>query len=65
MDKVPEIIMHYNAYDKRYFIYRGEDYVYDSQDTEKALNMFKQCCETMNQWEKKNRLLAASRGQQA
>jgi hypothetical protein len=41
---LPEVIMHYNVQDNRYYIYLGEDYVDDTQDEERALHIFKEQC---------------------
>jgi hypothetical protein len=48
VEKVPEIIMHYNAYDKRYYIYAGRDtYLYDTQSKEQAIAQFNRWCAEM------------------
>lgn len=38
--KVREIIMHYNAYDNKFYIYEGEDYLYDTSDIKDATKIF-------------------------
>ena len=48
MKKLPEIIMHYNVYDQRYYIYCGEDYIADYKDQCTAIMIFKEQCELLN-----------------
>jgi len=46
--KIPEIIMHYNCYDKRFYIYKGEDYLYDTQNDRKALDKYIEFCKDVD-----------------
>lgn len=40
--KIPEVIMHYNIQDDRYYIYIGEHYYDDAQDQEIAFGLYKE-----------------------
>ncbi len=42
---LPEIIMHYNVEDDRYYTYKGEDYVDDTQDPEAAFELYRLLCQ--------------------
>ena len=43
--KLPEVIMYYNFYDKRYYIYLDKDYVYDTTDQLDAFREYNEQCE--------------------
>jgi hypothetical protein len=45
MKLLPEIKIHYNVQDNRYYIYFGEDYVADTENQEIAVHIFKEQCE--------------------
>ena len=36
--------MQYNVYDNRFYIYKGEDYIYDTQDVNFAMKAYINFC---------------------
>ena len=45
---IPKIIMHYNCYNKRFYIYRDENYLYDTQNAKEALNKYIDFCKEVD-----------------
>ena len=50
---IPEVVMHYNCQDKRFYIYarssEGERYLYDCQDARMALDMYIEYCKILDE----------------
>jgi len=45
---ISEIIMHYNCYNKRFYIYRNENYLYDTQNAKEALDKYIDFCKKVD-----------------
>ncbi len=45
---ISEIIMHYNCQDKRFYIYKGRHYLYDTQNVIEALDKYADLCKELD-----------------
>ncbi len=45
--KLPEIIMYYNVYDKRFYIYKGENYLFSTKNPKKAMIKYFNYCTSL------------------